>query len=170
MELLSQILILFEFRIMLMNFRGAWWSSRMRYCWTSWFSCDFQGCFLQFFRQTMVTDLKNFMKYCLNCLLNSEGDIILRLFDASIEPQHLNEVIYFDYLDLEPARDVSAHLLVIHDRLSAYCDFFPTPTPTAHHTAVCFLDWFSRFGFSSVWVSNRGTHFLNQTVASFHRC
>jgi len=52
-----------------------------------------------------------------------------------------------------PSKSSWKYLLVVRCDVSSFIDLFPAESPTAHHTAESLLEWFSRYGVVSTWVS-----------------
>ena len=48
--------------------------------------------------------------------------------------------------------------------LSGYVDMFASPEPNAVHVAESLLDWFSRHAIANMWVTDCGTHFVNNVI------
>ena len=118
----------------------------------------------RFFWPNMRADVDEFLRQCLHCLPGKSGDRVPRPFGSTATPSKANEIIDFDYLFIGKSFCSFKYLLVIRDRMSGFTDFFPTEEPTAAHTSESLLEWFSRYGLSEIWVSDRGTHFLNRVI------
>ena len=101
----------------------------------------------------MGLDVDNFCKLCLHCTVNAGGDVIPRPFGTAVQASSPNSVIHFDYLFLSSSKLKFKYVLVVRCDLSAFIDLFPCDVPTSHHAADSLLDWFSRYGVASVWVS-----------------
>ena len=56
------------------------------------------------------------------------------------------------------------YVLIIKDDLTSYILLMPVTTLDPVSTADCRLQWFARFGTENTWVSDQGTHFLNDTM------
>ena len=77
----------------------------------------------------------------------------------------INEVIHFDYCWMGPSTGEDKYVLVIKDDLSSYVWLMPTANADASTTADCLNKWFASFGTVHTWVSDKGTHFVNETIS-----
>ena len=112
----------------------------------------------------MRTNVAWFVRLCLRCIPGKAGDVAPRPFGATVTPNEANEILDFDYLYIGPSSCAFKQLL-FRDRLSGYVDMFPSPEPNAVHVAESLQDWFSRHGIANMWVTDRGTHFVNNVIA-----
>ena len=120
----------------------------------------------RFFWKGMSADVEKFCKLCLHCTVSMGGEIVPRPFGEQVHGSTANSVIHFDYLYLGPSKSSWKYLLIGRCDVSSFIDLFPAESPTAHHTAESLLEWFSRYGVVSTWVSDRGSHFLNEVIAN----
>ena len=118
----------------------------------------------RFIWKGMSKDVDKFCKLCLHCTVNSGGEVVPRPFGEAVHGSTANSVLHFDYLFVSPSNSKFKYLLVIRCDLSSFIDLFPCESPTAAHAAESLLEWFSRYGVAPVWVSDRGSHFLNEVI------
>jgi len=120
----------------------------------------------RFLWKGMSSDVTKFCKLSLHCTVSQGGAVVPRPFGEAIQASVPNSVIHFDYLYISASNSKLKYLLVIRCDLSSFIDLYPTPTdsPTSFHVAGSLLYWFSRYGVASTWVSDRGSHFLNEVI------
>lgn len=75
-----------------------------------------------------------------------------------------DEIIHFDYCYMGKSDGEENYVLIIKDDLTSYVWLKPVAVIDAYKTATILLDWFSSFGTVYIWVSDQGSHFLNETV------
>ncbi len=118
-------------------------------------------------------DLKQFLSHCLHCLVTRPGERIPRPFAETTHATKTNQVIHFDYLFMEQEKGNRLsgagsgpykYVLVVKDDYSGFVRLYKSKTADAKHVVECLKDWFSTFGIVKVWVSDRGSHFLNKTI------
>jgi hypothetical protein len=91
--------------------------------------------------------------------------VIPRPYGPAVHASIRNSVLHFDYLQIDLSRKKQfKYLFVVRDDLSSFTELFPCLNPTAAFAAECLLDWITRYGIPSVFVSDRGSHFLNSLI------
>jgi hypothetical protein len=85
-----------------------------------------------------------------------------------------NQVLHFDFMHIEapPADNLAApqYVLVLLDGFSKFVELVPCTNADSETAVVAILDWIKRFGVVTQWVSDQGTHFLNDLMAKLaHR-
>ena len=76
----------------------------------------------------------------------------------------INEVIHFDYCWMGRSVGEDKYVLIVKDDLSSYVLLMPTANADESTTADCFIKWFASFGTVHTWVSDKETHFGNDTI------
>ena len=113
----------------------------------------------------MIDDCSAFCRQCLHCTVNRGGNVVPRPFGRAIHASSSNMVLHFDYLQIVLSSKTNfKYLFVVRDDLSSFVDFYPCSEPTAAFAADSLLDWISRYGLPSIFVSDRGSHFLNSLI------
>lgn len=117
-----------------------------------------------FWWSTIDQDVKSFVASCLHCLASASGDMVPRPLGHSIHATEVNEIIHFDYCFMGPSTADHQYVLIIKDDLTSYTWFKPASRLDAITTANLLIEWFSAFGIAKTWISDRGSHFLNETI------
>ena len=117
-----------------------------------------------FWWKTRDQDVQSFVDSCLHCISTSSGEKVPRPLGHALHATTINEVLHFDYCWMGPSDVNEKYILVIKDDLSSYIWLMPTISAHAVTTAECLNKWFAAFGTVSTWVSDKGSHFLNETI------
>ena len=123
----------------------------------------------RFYWSTMLPDTQRFVQAGTQCQIANSPRVITSGAPLHATPTPgLFEQIAFDFIGPLP---VSLHrnryILAITDYFSRWAEAYPLPDITAESTAVCLADWTTRYGAPFVLCSDRGSHFLNQTITAF---
>lgn len=117
-------------------------------------------------------DTADFVAACLFCNLSKTGAKIPRPLAATLHASRPNEVLHFDYLYMGGSDSGEIYVLVLKDDFSGYAWLEPTKSANAEHTASTLARWNHTFTSPVTWVSDQGSHFINETLrtmASDHR-
>lgn len=117
-------------------------------------------------------DTSDFVSACLFCVLSKTGAKIPRPLSLTLHASRPNEVLHFDYLYLGGSETGDMYVLVLKDDLSGYCWLEETCSANAEHAASTLARWNRTFTAPSNWVSDQGSHFINETLrlmATDHR-
>lgn len=114
--------------------------------------------------ETMEADIAAFCQHCLLCKISSSKELSLVPFSPTMQADRPNAAIHFDFLYCGPSKDGSKYVLILKDNFSAYVWLVVCEAATAAVTAQALFDWFSAFGVVPVWISDRGSHFLNEVM------
>ena len=113
--------------------------------------------------------IRSFINQCLHCL-SCKGPLrIPRPLSEAIHADQPNTVLHFDYLFISQQGERASHdfryVLVLMDDHSTFVRLAPSAQASTEQVVESILRWGSAFGFSRVWVSDRGTHFKNLCVS-----
>lgn len=117
-------------------------------------------------------DTTDFVQSCLFCVLSKTGSKIPRPLSRTLHASRPNEVLHFDYLYLGASESGEMYVLVLKDDLSGYCWIEETKSANAEHAAATLARWNRTFTSPENWVSDQGSHFMNETLkmmAADHR-
>ncbi|KAF1328445.1 hypothetical protein FI667_g6871, partial [Globisporangium splendens] len=110
--------------------------------------------------------VKEFVRACLLCKHVKGSLVIQRPWGPTLVCKIRNEVLHWDFLFLGDSHGDQRYLLVLKDGLTHYCELFACASPTAAVAAEAMLDWQKRFGSPAIWVSDSGSHFKNELIAT----
>jgi transposase InsO family protein len=117
----------------------------------------------------LVKFVRRFLRSCLLCLHAKGGRIIPRPWGELYRADTRNEALHFDFLFLGEGFGTCKYLLVMKDNFSHFCELIPCDTPISEVTVEGLLDWHSRFGIPSQWLSDNGSHFKNLVMTELCR-
>jgi transposase InsO family protein len=117
----------------------------------------------------LTEEVRSFCRQCLLCLPVKGGKIIPRPFSETHHTFERNETMHWDFLTLGDSFGTSRYVLVLMDEATHYVELVACDSPTAEVVAAAMLNWYSRFGIASVWVSDSGSHFKNKVIADLNR-
>jgi hypothetical protein len=119
----------------------------------------------RFYWESLAQDVSSFCKQCLHCTVNQGGNVVPRPYGPAVHASTRNTVLHFDYLQIDLSREKQfKYIFVVRDDLTSFTELFPCLNPTASFAAECLVDWITRYGIPSVFVSDRGSHFLNSLI------
>jgi hypothetical protein len=119
-----------------------------------------------FWWSTMKEDVERFVRSCLHCVSTRGGKVISRPLGEQIHATKPNEVLHWDFLYLEPGDHGMKYVLVLKHDTSKYVWIKPCRGADAITVYDCLMEWFAAFGICYTWVSDQGSHFKNQIIAS----
>ena len=95
-----------------------------------------------------------------------ESDSIVRehTLGSQLHARVPDEIMNFDFLQLETSIDGFEYLLVIKDDFSGWVELFPNQDPCANCVADAFADLNSRHSAAKIWISDNGSHFKNHIM------
>ncbi|KAK1930096.1 Transposon Tf2-9 polyprotein [Phytophthora citrophthora] len=114
----------------------------------------------------MVCD---FCEKCLLCLHVKGGVVIPRPFSETHHTYERNHTLHWDFLTLGESFGTSRYVLVLKDEATHFAELVECDGPTSEVAATSILDWYSRFGPPSVWVSDSGSHFKSKVISELGR-
>ena len=122
----------------------------------------------QFHWPSMEEHVKEFCRSCLLCHCTKGGRVIPRPLGHQLVPTEPNEIIQFDWMYMLPNKNNALHdyvyLLVIKDVYSRFVELYPSAHADALNTAIALQRWFSRYGVVKKWISDQGSHFINNLM------
>jgi transposase InsO family protein len=116
----------------------------------------------RFHWSTLAQDVRTFVSECLHCAWVSKN-VGARPLHAQVHGSRINEVIHFDFLFVG-LTDQYAYVLIVKEDITGYVWLHPCAEPTAEVVIDVLTRWLSTFGIAEVWVSDKGSHFLNSVV------
>jgi Integrase zinc binding domain/Integrase core domain len=122
-----------------------------------------------FYWPTLQEDVTMFCSTCLHCCSSLGGDVEPRPWGEALHASTPNEVLHFDFLFMGPADTGDQYLLLLKDDLSSFVWLVPCATADTQATAIALMDWFSLFGISRTWVSDRGSHLKNKIMETIRQ-
>ncbi|GMF17256.1 unnamed protein product [Phytophthora fragariaefolia] len=97
------------------------------------------------------------------------GVVIPRSFSETHHTNERNATLHRDFLTLCESFGSSRYALVLKDEAIHFVQLVARDDPTSQVAATTILDWYSRFGPPSVWVSDSGSHFKANVTAELCR-
>ena len=113
--------------------------------------------------KNMKEDVKQFIKNCIHCVANGGGNLTRVPLGHSIQGTRPNEVIHMDYVYICD----NGYLLTIKDSFSKYLVHYYCTELSAAVTLQSVSHWISLFGLPTTWVSDQGSHFVNEVIKAF---
>ena len=117
----------------------------------------------------MYKNIREFCVGCLHCMLTRGGRIVPRPFRETIHARTPNEVLHMDFMKITAASEGepsnAEYVLVLKDGFSKFVDLVPCARADAASTVDALMAWFKNHGVVDLLVSDRGSHFMNETVA-----
>lgn len=117
----------------------------------------------------MRGDIASFCNSCLHCVSTIGGHRIPRIMGHAMHSDKPNELLHFDFLYMHPSTTKALYTLIIKDDASSFVWLLPCEHADAETTASSLLSWFSSFGVSTSWVSDRGSHFKHTLMTLLNR-
>lgn len=122
----------------------------------------------------LADDVKKFVQECLHCVSVGHGKRVPRPLATALHASGVNEVLHFDFLYMEGLRGRTSkttepawkYVLVLKDDFSGFVELVPSTGADSSTTVTALLDWFKRFGIVQQWVSDQGSHFMNEVMAA----
>ena len=125
-----------------------------------------------FYWEQMKCDISEFCKKCIHCIVNGP-ERIPRPLGEQIHASKPNTVLHYDFCYIQESdsrmKIPYRYVLVIKDDFSGFVELIPSVDATHHVVVEALLDWFSRFGFAQMHISDRGSHFKNKVVKELNR-
>lgn len=134
----------------------------------------------------VTRDIEEFVRKCIHCQTSTGGTRVPRPWAEATHATERNQVLHFDYLlidrkesrkykkhaerkkeedDPEPRHlEQAEYLLVLKDDFTDYTWLFPTPNASVAGVIDALSYWCSLFGAPETFVSDQGSHFLNQAM------
>eukprot|EP00171_Calliarthron_tuberculosum_P002705 IDg2705t1 len=113
---------------------------------------------------TVKDDIGNFVRGCLHCICTTTGKRIPRPFGPAFHGLAPNDLLPFDFLEMTPSVTGAKYILILRDDFSSFIWMYPFPEADAHNAADAIIDWSASFSTPKALISDRGTHFKNETV------
>jgi len=115
---------------------------------------------------TVHADIRTMCFACLHCLRTKGGKTIPRPWMHIPAAHGPNEVLHFDYIYIRAAEDETTpeYALIIVDGFSRFTWLTAHRSANATNVVTSLLQWFGLFGVARKWVSDQGTHFLNDVM------
>ncbi len=110
-------------------------------------------------------DVVFFIQNCIHCTQKRDITWIPRVYGDQIYGNAPNDLIQFDYTYMNLSYSGDKFIFVIKDSFSGYCWLIATKHADSLNAASSILKWYSTFGPSKGWMSDRGSHFLGGVVA-----
>jgi hypothetical protein len=124
---------------------------------------------------TLDRDFKKFYDdTCLACASANGSREMLRPFGFTVPATKPNEVLEFDFLYVNnlPASGTTHKyecILVLRDKYSKFVWLHPCVAANSQAIIEALLQWHALFGVAPTWVSDRGSHFLNEVMTELNR-
>ena len=94
------------------------------------------------------------------------GAIAPRPLAHAMHATRPNEMLHFDFLYIGPSRRGFQCVLILKDDLSSYPWLEPCELADAATAAYTLMQWLARLGVCATWISDQGSHFKSQLIAT----
>jgi transposase InsO family protein len=120
----------------------------------------------RFWWPTVDRDIAVFCRTCLQCQYTRGGKTVPRPLLDTFHASRPNQQLHFDFMHIRQATTATQfqYVLVIMDGFSKFVRLTPCTNATADVTVQALMEWFSLFGICHQFVSDQGTHFLNDVM------
>jgi hypothetical protein len=122
----------------------------------------------RFWWPTIERDITVFCRTCLQCQYARGGKTVPRPFLNTFFATKCNQQLHFDFMYIRAPTAVTpeqyTYVFVLMDGFSKFVQLTPFANATADNAVHAIMDWFKSFGVCSQFVSDRGTHFINDTM------
>ena len=116
-----------------------------------------------YYWESLAQDVKDFCRDCFMCQV-SDSVVREHALGSQLHARVPDEIMHFDFLQLETSIDGFEYLLVIKDDFSGWVELFPSKEPSADCVADALVDWNSRHSAAKIWISDNGSHFKNHIM------
>ena len=114
--------------------------------------------------ETIRADIRLFIRQCPCCQKMSVLKVPIRAHPFTVSSYSPMERLNIDFMGPFPD---DGYLLVIIDCFSRWTELYCCASATAAQAALQLLDHFGRFGAPLQLLSDRGSHFVNETISEF---
>jgi transposase InsO family protein len=115
------------------------------------------------FWSNMSQDVRSFVQSCLHCLSSAEGEKVPRPLSSQEHASAPNAILHFDFLYVTPSI-YGTYVLVLKDDFSNFVRLILSRDATSQVVSSALVDWFACFGLVQKWVSDQGSHFMNELL------
>jgi len=126
-----------------------------------------------FYLHNLKQQVTRFVQQCLHCVTTKSGNKMARPLGPTFVPQHVNEAIGIDFLQLFNNRttgvQAKGYLLLCKCLLSQYVLLIPCTGPTAKEAVRGIVEWIKIFGAPRIIYSDMGSHFTAKLMQSLER-
>lgn len=122
----------------------------------------------RFWWPSINRDIAIFCRTCLQCQYARGGKTVPRPFLNTFHATRPNQQLHFDYMFIrqptESTPNAYSYVFVLLDGFSKFVRLTPCANATAANAVQAILEWFAMFGVSSQFISDQGTHFINDIM------
>ena len=110
-------------------------------------------------------DVASYINSCPRCIRRKSQPDTAPLHN--IEATQTLELIYLDYLQIEPSKENIENVLIITDHFTRYAQAYPSKTWTALATAkLLWNNFIIHYGFPNKIISDQGHNFESELIAN----
>jgi hypothetical protein len=122
----------------------------------------------KFWWPTITRDVNVFCRTCLQCQYARGGKTVPRPFLDTFRATRANQQLHFDYMYIRPPTESTpngySYVFVLLDGFSKFVRLTPCANANATNAVQAIIEWFSLFGVSNQFISDQGTHFINDVM------
>jgi transposase InsO family protein len=109
--------------------------------------------------------VRMFLAHCPTCQKMNQRRADVHAHPSTASSYRPNQRIAVDYIErLIPDQAGNTALFVIIDCFTRYVELYPVKEINAKTSAICLLDWFTRYGAPNEISHDNGTSFINRTI------
>lgn len=118
----------------------------------------------EYWWSTLSSDVNTFVRAFIHCISTTGRGRGPSPFGPTFHGSKPSELLQFDYVHFGPGHDGDRYVLLLPDDLSNYCWLFSTAGTKAENAANGFIEWCAAPDSSSIFLSDRPTHFRSETL------
>lgn len=126
-----------------------------------------------FYWPTMASDVATFVSGCLFCVQVRGGGRVPRPLGSTITATAPGQELRFDFAYVRPPAATDGHeyrwILTLQDSFSRFVELIPAVSAESGVVVTAILGWYARFGHARRWVSDGGSHMVNQVLDELRR-
>ena len=126
-----------------------------------------------FYWESMASDVATFVSACLYCVQVRGGGRIPRPLGTTITATGPGQELRFDFAHVRPPADTDGHefrwILTLQDSFSRFVELVPAKSAESGVVVNAILGWYARFGRARRWISDGGSHMVNEVLSELRR-